>query len=83
MAPYRREIERVQARAAIIAARAASNRPPPTEQTARDYRELGAWIARLQSEIGQAMAGRPSLGPAEDCRRALQSALAHLPGARQ
>lgn len=71
MVPYRRRIGELQGRAAFAIARAASDRAPSHGALEAEFDMIREAIARLQEEI-EAVAPGSDLGPADNCRRALQ-----------
>lgn len=71
MAPQRRLIERIQSDLALISARAASSRAPEPSVTREQLAHRLDNLSSCRADIEKLMAGRPAMGPAEDCFRAI------------
>jgi hypothetical protein len=79
LAPVRRGIGELQDRAAFILARMGSKQGCPPDQAKADLTRLRSTLDELTKMIEQLMNGTRGVGPADDCRRALNEIRERLP----
>lgn len=75
--PFRGQIAELQSRVAFIAGSAISSKATDRADIEDKYGEVRAEICALLEQIDRSVTGQ-GLGPADDCRRALQMLLQRL-----
>ena len=71
LTPVRKQIGRLQGRAAFVEARARSTRSMSVEECAAEVGDIRKGLAAAGNLIAELMLGDLGVGPAEDCRKAL------------